>query len=203
MDLYNNDNQIVKSNDDYKNGEDAAEISGFGLAPKNDNEAALLAELPPGVYTAILRGVSQTSGIGLVEIFDVDAKSTSKLGNLSARAFTGTRDNVLIGGVIVQGTNPKRVVFRAIGPALADFGVEGALEDPTLDLYGADGTKISSNDNWKQAPNAAAIEATGLAPTKARESAIMLPVPAGAYTFIVRGKQGTQGIALVEAYQLD
>ncbi|MFN2508890.1 MAG: aryl-sulfate sulfotransferase [Chthoniobacterales bacterium] len=203
LELHNSNNQTLQSNDDYKNGPDAAEITQVGLAPSDDNEAAILAELPPGGYTAVVRGANDTTGIGLAEVFDVEPASPSQLGNLSSRAFTSTGDNVLIGGLILRGTKPKRVLFRALGPELEERGVENALPDTILDLYGGNGMKIRSNDDWEQAPNASEIAATDLEPTDQRESAILLPVSSGNYTLIVKGKNNAEGVALLEAFQLD
>jgi hypothetical protein len=204
LELHNSSNQMLQRNDDYQNDPNAGAIAQLGLAPSEEKEAALLAELAPGSYTAVLRGADNTTGIGLAEVFDVEpAASVAELGNLSARAFTSTGDNVLIGGLIIQGSIAKRVLFRALGPELTGRGVDNALQDPTLELYGSNGMKIRSNDDWQQAPNAGEIAATTMAPTDPRESAILLPVGAGNYTFIVRGKNNTEGVALVEAFQLD
>ena len=203
LELHNSSEQMLQSNDDYKNGPDAAAIAQLGIAPADDREAAILAELAPGAYTAILRGENNTTGIGLAEVFDLEPANPSRLGNLSARAFTGEEDNVLIGGLILRGTNPKPILLRALGPSLEQQDVANELQNPTLELYGADGTKIASNDDWRDAANASEIEGTELEPTDDRESAILMPMSAGAYTFIARGKGGTTGVALVEAYQLD
>ena len=112
-----------------------------------------------------------------------------------------TDDNVLIGGFIVTGTSPKKVIVRAIGPSLTAFGVPGALADPTLDLNASDGS-VTSNDDWKESQQAE-IEATGLQPTNDAESTILQTLVPGAYTAIVRGADGITGVGLVEAYDLD
>lgn len=202
LDLYNESGALLRHNDNYKDASEAAPITGAGLAPSDEHEAAIMMDLAPGAYTAILRGMNQTAGIGLVEVFDVSPAAVSKLANLSARAFSSTGDNVLISGVILRGEISKGLMFRALGPSLRNKGVAQAYDDTTLALYNADGAQIASNDDWQQASNAAAIEATGIAPTDSRESAILLPVAAGAYTCIARGKSDT-GIVLLEAYQLD
>lgn len=202
LELHNSKGQILQTNDSYKQGPNADSLTQAGLAPTDDREAAIVAELAPGAYTAVLRGSANTTGVGLAEVFDLKP-NPSELVNLSARAVTSGGDDVLIGGLILQGTNQKRILFRALGPELTSKGVENAVEDPTLEIYGADGVKIASNDNWGEAYNAAEIEGTGIAPTDDREAAILIPLLTGNYTFIARGKDQAQKIATVEAYRLD
>lgn len=203
LELHNSNGQILQVNDNYKTSANAAAIEQAGLAPQNDNEAAILAQLPAGAYTAVVRGSGNTTGIALAEVFDTTPQSEGQLGNLSARALTSTGDKVLIGGLILQGSEQKRVLFRTLGPELTAKGVTNALSDPTLEIYGADGVKIASNDNWREASNAGEIERTGIAPTDDRESAVLMPLRAGNYTFIARGTEDTEGVAIVEAYRLD
>lgn len=202
LDLYDSSGHVLQSNDSYKDGPDAAAITQAGLAPPDDSEAAIMMELSPGAYTTVLRGKDNTIGIGLVEVFDLSPGSTSQLGNLSARAFNSTGDNVLISGVILQGDIPRRLLFRALGPELQSQGIANAFDDTTLDVFDADGTKIQSNDDWRQAANSSQVEATGIAPTDDREAAILMPATSGSYTCIARGKAET-GVILLEAYRLD
>ena len=155
--------------------------------------------LEPGAYTAILRGVNNTTGLALVEVYDLDLTVDSKLANISTRGFVQTGDNVMIGGLIVLGDSPTKTIVRAIGPSLP---LAGALQDPTLELHDGDGATIASNDNWKS-DQEDEINATNLAPQNDAESAIVLTVNPGAYTAIVRGVNDATGVALVEAYQLD
>ena len=128
--------------------------------------------------------------------------------NVSTRALVGTGDNALIGGFIMNGNGQVDdvVLVRAIGPSLTAFGVPGALQDPTLELHGPDGTLIAANDNWKTRSDGssqqALIESTTLAPSDDRESAIYAKLPAGHYTTIVRGADSTTGVAIVEVYNL-
>lgn len=190
------------TNDNWRTSQES-EIKQTGLAPHNDRESAIVVSLPAGEYTAILRGANHTSGVGLVEIYDLNSDSPEELGNLSVRANVQTGDDVLIDGLIIRGDTPKRVLLRALGPQLQQNGVADALQDPTLELHDSNGVLLRSNDDWRDAPNAAQIEATGLAPKHDRESAIMMKLPAGNYTGIVRGANGTKGIALAEAYKLD
>ena len=135
----------------------------------------------------------------------------SELGNISTRAFVQTGDNVVIGGFIVQGSQPKRVIIRAIGPDLSRYGVPNPLFNPTLELHDATGALIASNDNWVRTIIGGIITAnqfrdildSGYAPTDLSESAIIAELPPGNYTAIVRGVNNTTGVALVEVYDLD
>jgi hypothetical protein len=175
-------------------------------------ESAIIADLPPGNYTAIVRGVSNTTGVALVEAYDLSPATTSVLGNISTRSFVQTGDNVMIGGFIVQGTESKRVIIRAIGPELGlpPYNIANALANPTLELHDAAGTLIGSNDNWQTtiiggiigSSQVSDIQNSGHAPTAASESAIIATLPPGNYTAIVRGMNNTTGNALVEVYDL-
>jgi hypothetical protein len=127
----------------------------------------------------------------------------STLGNISTRLRVQSGDNVLIGGMIATGTAPKKVIIRAIGPTLTDFGIPGALANPTLELFQGN-TSLASNDDWGSSPQQAEIAASGLAPGKAAESAIIATLtPNQNYTAVVRGKDGGTGIGVVEAFDLD
>src|SRR5206468_1044572 len=143
-------------------------------------------------------GVNDGTGVGLVEAYDLDQTADSKLSNISTRGLVQTGDNVLIGGVIVLGQDPLRVIVRAIGPSLP---VPEPLDDPTLELHDGNGALIASNDNWRSDQEAEII-ATGIPPTNDMESAIVRNLPPGAYTAIVRGTNNTTGVALVEVYSL-
>jgi hypothetical protein len=193
------------TNDNWRSTQEA-EIQQTGLAPTDDRESAIVKRLPPGAYTAIIHSADNSPGIGVIQIYDLSTSDPSELGNLSVRADVQTGDNVLFDGLILQGGLPKRVLFRAMGPSIQVNGqpVPGALQNPTLELHGENGTLLASNDDWHDAPNnVAEIQATGLAPSDDRESAILMPLVPGNYTTIVRGKNGTTGIALAEAYKLN
>jgi hypothetical protein len=190
------------TNDNWRTSQEA-EIKQTGLAPLDDRESAIVASLPEGNYTAILRGVNNTSGVGLAEIYDLNANNGNQLGNFSVRADVQTDDNVLIDGVIVRGGDAKRVLFRGIGPELHDASVSGELSDPTMELHDANGALMATNDDWRSASNASDIEATGLAPKDDREPAILITLSPGNYTSIVRGVNNSSGVALAEAYKLD
>jgi hypothetical protein len=159
--------------------------------------------LAPGAYTVIVTGKDATPGIALVELYDITPLSNSKLGNTSTRGFVGTGDNVLISGFIIGDVDSATVVVRALGPSLASYGVSGVLSDPTLTIYDSSGSLIASNDNWETDPNAIYVQKNGHTPPNALESALVLHLPAGAYTAVVRGANGATGNALVEVYHLD
>lgn len=192
---------ILEVNDDWMTGPRANELNGFGLAPSNAQESAIVTTLAPGVFTASLRGVGGTSGVGLVELFDVQQGAPANAVNLSTRGRVQTVDDVMIGGLIIGGATSQRVLLRAIGPSLTGRGVAGALQDPTLELVDASGVRIRFNDNWRSSQEAE-ISATGIAPENNAESAILETLNPGSYTAIVRGAGETIGIALVEAFRL-
>ena len=194
-------NTLIANNDDWKQNQ-RTEIEATGIPPTNDAESAIVRRLAAGNYTAVVRGANNESGVALVEAYDLEQGANAQLANISTRAFVQTDDNVLIGGVIVGPANTSsRVLVRAIGPSLVGSGVSNALQDPTLELFDGNGLSIAVNDNWKETQQSE-IAATGVPPSDDRESAILQPLPAGNYTAIVRGKNGTTGVALVEAFKL-
>jgi uncharacterized delta-60 repeat protein len=202
LELRDDTGALIASNDNWKDSQES-QITATGQPPSDDLESAILATLAPGAYTALVQGKAMTTGTGLVEIFDVDESANAELTNLSARAFVGAGDDVLIGGIIIRGRTDAatRVLVRAIGPALTGAGVTGSLSDPTLSLFDANGSIIASNDNWRDTQESD-IFATGLAPSDNRESAIIALLNPGSYTAIVAGKGGATGIALVEFFDL-
>src|SRR6266478_1505506 len=187
------------------------DITYTGHSPGDPNESAILAYLPAGNYTAIVSGVNSTTGVALVEVYDLSSGTDSILGNISTRSFVQTGDNVMIGGFIVQGTTPKRVIIRAIGPELSQYGVPNPMADPTLELHDGTGALIASNDNWQTTIIGGIITQdqvqdiinSGHAPGDPSESAIIADLPAGNYTAIVRGVNNTTGVALAEVYDLN
>ena len=202
LELHDHNGALIVSNDDWKSDQQT-EIENTGLAPTDDLESAILRTLPPQAYTAIMRGKNDGTGVGLIEVYDLSPNSNSTLANISTRGFVGTDDNVLIGGVVVGngGGGSVKAVVRAIGPSLSSFGVSGPLADPTLELHDTNGTLLISNDNWKDTQQSE-IEATGLQPGSDLESAIVTFLPPGSTTAIVRGKNNTTGVALVEVYRV-
>lgn len=190
---------IVAQNDNWSTSDQRTDLAGFDLAPASGSEAALITSLNPGAYTVIVRGVGDTTGVGLVEVYDLDGSKQTRVANISTRGFVQGGDSVMIGGFIIDGGNgPTKLVVRGIGPSLP---VSNALADPTLDLVNGQGTTIEINDDWGTGPHAADLQAVGLAPTNTAESAIYrTDLVRGAYTAILRAKSGGTGVGLVEVY---
>jgi hypothetical protein len=219
LELHDATEALIASNDNWMTtiiggiitSNQVAEIRASGHAPRDGRESAIIADLPPGNYTAIVRGVNDSTGVALAEVYDLSGTTGSFLSNISTRSFVQTDDNVMIGGFIVQGTQPKRVILRAIGPELTQHGVPDALANPALELHDGAGALIASNDNWQHtiiggiitSDQRAEIRNSGHAPTAPRESAIIADLPPGNYTAIVRGVNDTTGVGLVEVYDLD
>ena len=199
LELHDSTQAVIATNDNWQDNPDKQAIIDSGIPPTNDSESAILMTLDPGSYTAIVQGANGGTGVALVEVYDLDQAADSKLGNLSTRGLVQTVDDVMIGGVIVLGTEPTNFVVRAIGPSLP---LTGTLADPALELHDSDGALIASDDNWKDTQEAE-IEADALAPSNDFESAIATTLTPGAYTAIVRGNNNTTGLALVEVYQLE
>ena len=199
LELHNGAGGLIASNDNWKDTQQAA-IMATGLAPPNNLESAILQTLAPGKYTAILRGKNNTTGVGLVDVYDIDKAFDTTLSNISTRGFVDVGQNVMIGGFI-SGNGIVRVIVRALGPTLSQFGVTNVLADPMLELHDANGALIASNDNWKDTQQAE-IQASGFAPPNNAESAIIITRPPGNTTAIVSGKNNTTGNALVEVYIL-
>ena len=197
--IYNSNSALVASNDNWKDTQQT-EIAASGHPPHNDLDSAIIATLAPGSYTAVVSGKNGGTGVALVDLYEAD-NSASIFRNLSTRGFVGTGDNVLIGGLIIGTGEPPVIVLRAIGPSLAAAGITQPLQDPTLELHNANGALLSFDDNWKD-NTPTGIKATLLAPADEREAAIVASLAPGNYTAIVRGKNGTTGVALVEGYRL-
>jgi N-acetylneuraminic acid mutarotase len=199
LELYDGAGQLIAANDNWRDAPNRQEIIDSTIQPSNDLEAAILTTVAPGNHTAIVRGANGSTGVALVEVYDLEAGSESRLGNISTRGLVQTGDNVLIAGLILLGQEARKVIVRAIGPSLT---LSGALVDPTLELRDANGGLLASNDNWRTAQEAEII-ATTLQPSHDLESAILRTLPPAHYTAIVRGQNSATGIALVEAYALD
>ena len=183
-------------NDDWKSDQEG-EIAGTTIPPSSDLESAIVATLEPGAHTAVLRGNNDGTGVGLVEVYDLESGTPAQLANISTRGQVQTGDNVMIGGFIIGGNYPAKVLLRAVGPSLP---VEGALQNPTLELVDGQGNTIT-NDNWRETQESEIIGTT-VPPSNDNEAAIAATLVPGAYTAVVRGKEGTVGVALVEGYNL-
>jgi len=219
LELHNATGALIASNDNWQHtiiggiitNNQVAEIIGSGYAPGDGRESAIIADLLPGNYTAIVRGVNSMIGIALVEVYDLSPGNGSILANISSRALVQTDDNVMIGGFIVRGTQSDRVIIRAIGPSLSQYGVANTLPDPTLELHDSTGALIASNDDWRHTiiggiinrGQVVDIQNSGYAPSNESESAIIADLPPGNYTAIVHSKNIIAGVALVEVYDIN
>jgi hypothetical protein len=210
LELHDVGGALIASNDNWRTTQGGGLISvdqsidleGTGLAPNNDSESAVVVELAPGAYTAVVAGANNTTGIALVEVYDLDPVPTSTLANIATRGFIQTGNNVMIGGFIYQGgAGATKVIVRGIGPSLGAVGISNPLVDPVIDLKDVNGTTVATNDDWRSSPDANAIQAAGFAPANNAESAIyQAALPRGNYTIILRGKNNGTGVGVVEAY---
>lgn len=194
---------VTITNDNWRDDpEQAAAIEATGIPPTNDLEAAIDTMLNPGAYTAIISGKNSTSGVGLIEAYDLSQAGPARLANISTRAFVDTGSNVVIAGFILGGNSGSdRIVLRGIGPSLGAAGVSNALADPTLELRDGNGMLLMANNNWQADPTQAAeLMAAGLAPTSSAESGIAATLPPGPYTALLAGVNDTSGVGLVEVY---
>jgi cyclophilin family peptidyl-prolyl cis-trans isomerase len=206
LELHDGSGAVIASNDNWGDAINKEDMIDSGFAPTSPNESAILMTVPsdPGnaFYTAVLTGANNTTGIGLVEVYDLDSGPGSTLLNISTRGRVDVDPNALIGGFYIGGTQSKHVLVRAIGPSLPAF-VANPLANPILELRDSNAALLEENDDWASSPEQADIQMSGLAPTNAKESAVLKTLPAGPYTAIVRGVGGTTGVGSVEVYQLD
>ena len=212
LELTKIDGTLLASNDDWS-GDPAISAAvasiGIGSFASGSKDSALVVTLPPGVYTALVRGVGNSTGIALVEVYDLDQAAASRLLGLSTRAFVGTNDQVLIAGISVSGSSPLKVLVRALGPTLGQVTsgqIANVLPDPNLALIRLDGVLLSANDNWTEPSGTALADAAiqiGINPLIAasRDAALLASLPAGLYTPTVTERSGINGIALVEVYE--
>jgi len=189
----------VVANDNWRDTQES-ELKATTIPPPNDYDSSVVKTLQPGAYTAVVAGKGGTTGVGLVEVYDLDLTVDSKLANISTRGRVDQGDNVLIAGTIILGNGTTTVLFRALGPSLPN--VADRLQDPVLELHDGQGGIVATNDNWQDSQKDAIIQTT-VPPNDPREAAILRQLNPGAYTAIVRGKNNSTGVALVEAYQLN
>ena len=199
LELHNSAGQVIASNNNWIPL--IPNVLPVDLNPSDPSESVIAVSLAPGIYTAVLQGVNGSVGNALCELYDLEPGDSSVL-NISTRGQVGSGDDVMIGGFIVGGTDPQKVIIRGIGPSLTAAGVTGALADPILELHNSDGSLIFQNDNWRSDQEDQII-ATRVPPCDNKESAIVATLNPGAYTAIVRGAGNTTGVALVEVYALD
>ncbi|HMG06851.1 MAG TPA: hypothetical protein VK581_15440, partial [Chthoniobacterales bacterium] len=200
LELYDSSGALLETNDNWMESANKQAIIDSSLPPGSALEAAIVRVLPPAAYTAIVRGANNGTGIGVIELYDLDASATSTLANISARGFVQAGDNVLIAGLIVAGEATQKVIVRATGPSLP---VPEKLANPMLELHDSNGALLEANDDWVDSPNKQAIVDSTLQPANDLEPAIMRALTPAAYTAIVRGANGTTGISVVEVFALD
>jgi cyclophilin family peptidyl-prolyl cis-trans isomerase len=207
LELHDATGATLATNDNWGDAANKQEVTDFGFAPGSPNESVILTTVPSNTsgasYTAVMRGANNTTGLGVVEVYDLDSGPGSTLLNIATRGQVAPDPNALIGGFIMGGTESKQILARAIGPSLTAFGVPNALADPILELRDMNGALIDSNDNWMDSPQKPQIQASGLAPSDLKESAVLRTLAAGAYTAIVRGVSNGTGVGMVQIYQLN
>ena len=201
VELRGADGALIAGNDDWRQTQET-EIKASGVAPQSDLEAAVIATLNAGSHTAIVSGDNGSTGVALVEVYDLEAPAAAQLVNLSTRGVVETGNEVMIGGFILGNSDaPARIVVRALGPSLSQAGISGVLPDPTLELRDSNGELVRSNNNWKETQQAE-IQGTGIPPNNELEAAIVETLPPGPYTAIVAGNGSATGVGLVELYLL-
>ncbi|HYJ05518.1 MAG TPA: choice-of-anchor Q domain-containing protein [Chthoniobacterales bacterium] len=210
LEIRNGNNIVVATNNDWKTtqiggiitGDQSGEINSSGLAPSDDLESAIIANLLPGNYTAVVRGVGDTTGTGIVDAYDMSPGSPARLANIATRGFIQPGDKLMIAGFIIQ-NGSVRAAVRAIGPSLIQFGITNALPDTTLQIRDVNGAILLENDNWKTDPaQKQELENNGLQPGHDLEAALIMTIPPGQYTAQERGKDQDSGIGVVEVYFL-
>jgi hypothetical protein len=204
LELHDASGTLISQNNNWQDDPNqAGAIQASGLAPSDPREGALLVTLAAGNYTAIVRGVNNTTGVALVELYDTEGTGApAKAVNVSTRGFVSTGNSVMIAGFIVGGSSPAYVIIRAIGPSLANSGIANALQNPVLELYDEDGHRLITIDNWQDVSNYGQVIAAGLAPSDSRECALSAGLDPGSYTAVVRGLNNTTGVGLVEVYNI-
>jgi acetyl esterase/lipase len=198
LDLYDASGKLIAENDNWSSL--PSDVVAQGLTPSNANESVIAMTLAPGSYTAMVSGVGDSDGVGLLELYDLDADH-SVLSNISTRGQVTSTADPMIGGFIIDGTESAKVLVRAIGPSLTALGIDGALTNPTLELRNSDGSLLFANDNWRETQQKQ-IAATTIPPTDNREAAIVATLAPGNYTAVVHASGEGSGIALVEVYSL-
>lgn len=192
----------IAVNDNWQDTQ-RAEIEATGIPPQDLRESAIIATLAPAAYTASVAGMNGDTGVGLIEIYDLNSGANAKLANISTRGSVQTGDDVMIGGFVLGGSslNSPKVVVRALGPSLAQFGIDNPLSNPTLQLFDHNGQIVATNNDWQDVPaQAAELQALNLAPVNPAEAAIVAMLPPGLYTAVEAGQGGGIGVGLIEVY---
>jgi hypothetical protein len=197
------DQVVLATNDNWQAAANQAALSLAGFAPSHPNEAALLVNLAPGAYTAVVSGVGNTTGTAVAAVYEV-SEPTVPLVNISTRGRVLTGNDVMIGGFVITGDAPQQVAIVATGPSLVPFGITEPLANPKLTLVrSSDQAVLATNDDWQAAANSAALTTAGFAPSNMLEAAILPTLPPGAYTAIVEGVGGGTGVAVVGVYKVN
>jgi hypothetical protein len=199
LSIYNANGAVIAQNDNWRSTQQAL-IAGAGLGPANDLESAVYLNLVAGNYSAILTGVSQTAGIGLIEMYDLDGGSPSSFINLSGRANVGVGNNVAITGIVITGSGTRPVVIRGLGKSLVPpLALTQVLADPYLTLYNSSNQAIKTNNDWAETQQFQ-ISSSGLAPSYTKEAAIYAALAPGTYTAALSGVANGTGIGSIEVY---
>jgi hypothetical protein len=194
------DQAVMATNDDWQSAANSAQLTAAGFAPSNALESAILIDLAPGAYTAIVSGAGNGTGVGVVAVYEVDHPEYP-LVNISTRGQVLTGNDVMIGGFIIFGTTSQTVAVVATGPSLTQYGIANALANPTLTLVrSSDQSVIATNDDWQTDASASQLQSLGFAPSNPLESAILVTLPPGAYTAILSGKNGGTGVGIIGVY---
>jgi hypothetical protein len=203
LELRDDNGRVINANDNWEtNNSEIARMQQTKPPPHNKKEPAIVATLPPGDYTVTVRDANNAAGMALVETYDLSTALTSNFANFYVRGFVGTGDEVLIGGIVVRGTAPEQVLFRAVGPDLGNSGTANPLADPVLELRDNNGMRVASNDNWRDASESEEISLIGLAPGSETDAALLLTLAPGNYTAVIRDAAGRTGVAQLETYEL-
>lgn len=204
IELHDSKGAIIATNDNWRDNSQGIEVSAAGLAPTDAAESAIFAVLSPGTYTAIVRGKNNSTGVALVEVYDLSSNSQSRLANISTRGFIDSQ-HVLIGGLIAGGNaqDTVHVVVRAIGRGLQDTGIQDFLADPALEVRDKNGALVAANDDFTTPSTNPATVPKELWPSNSADAATGITIPPGNYTVVVSGKAGQSGNALVEIYDLN
>lgn len=203
LDLHNSAGSSIATNDNWKDTQQS-QIQQTGLAPPNDLESAILVPSAPASYTAIVSGNAGTTGVALVEVYDLQTQ-TGKASNISTRGQVFGGDNVMIAGFAVNGPPLKSIIIRGLGPGLRQFGISNALDDPSIELHDSQGRLIEADTGWRNAGlvSQTEVQAFALTPPNDADCALYEQLAPGNYTVILKSASGGNGVALAEVYDVD
>lgn len=213
MAVFDSSGQVIASNQGWSISSNLVElkasmsaVGAFSL-PSDSKDAALLATFQPGSYTVQVSGSDGGAGVALVEIYEADGATLSKLINLSTRVKVTSDSSVVISGIVVSGLAPKKLLIRAVGPTLSNFGLTNALANPKLRIVDSANQEVASNDDWQSNANVSDITSVAAAvgafvlPDNSKDAALLVTLQPGAYTALVESADGTPGVTLVEVYE--